>query len=43
MRIITFSSFRQSVKPLFKQLKILSIESMSKLKLCMDAIMDKSQ
>ena len=33
MRIITFSSFRQSAKPLFKQLKILNIESMSKLEL----------
>ena len=33
MRIINFSSFRQSAKPLFKQLKILNIESISKLKL----------
>ena len=33
IRITTFSSFRQSAKPLFKQLKILNIESMSKLEL----------
>ena len=33
MRIITFSSFSQSAKPLFKQLKILQIESISKLEL----------
>ena len=33
MSIKTFSSFIQRVKPLFKQLKILNIERMSKLKL----------
>ena len=33
MRIITFSCYRLSAKPLFKQLKILNIESMSKLEL----------
>ena len=31
IRIITFSSFKKSAKPWFKQLKVLNIESKSKL------------
>ena len=33
MKIITFSSFRQRAKPLFKQVKVLNTKKMSKLEL----------